>query len=315
MIMKIIVRNFRSLSTLPFRVTLLALVAIMIGPASVAFAHDGQPLAPHDIWSAWNGDLVVWLGLLLSVWAYGRGLAVLWHRPGVRHSLLGWRAASFVAGLGVLGLALISPLHALGSALFSAHMLQHVLLILVAAPLLSLGAPQGPFFLAIPWATRHQVGRVLREAAWLRSAQRILSQPVVVWGLHTLTIWVWHLPDFYQGALESEWFHSLEHLMFLGTGLLFWSVVWRAGHGLGVLSLFTLTLQSTLLSALITFAPWPWYSLYLTTTPLWNLTPLEDQQLAGVIMWIPAGFMYTFAALTLFMVWLTEIDQATRPST
>jgi putative membrane protein len=136
-----------------------------------------------------------------------------------------------------------------------------------------------------------------------------LSQLLVAWGLHTLTIWVWHLPDFYQAALESEWIHVLEHTLFLGTGLLFWAVILRPGYGIGVLSLFTLTLHSTLLSALITFAPWPWYTHYLDTAPLWHLTPLEDQQLAGVLMWIPAGLVYTLAALILFTAWLAKIDQ------
>lgn len=292
--------------------TVLAATLVSLGWliwAPLALAHDGQPLAPHDVWRAWNFDGLIWLSLGAGAWAYFRGLGVLWHRPGVQHQVLGWRAVSFAAGLGTLFVALVSPLHALGASLFSAHMVQHILLILVAAPLLTLGAPQSPFLLAVPWAQRHQLGRIWREAVWLRAARRVFTQPLAAWGLHTLTIWVWHLPDLYQGTLESEWIHVLEHALFLGTGLLFWSAILRPGYGAGVLSLFTLTVNTTLLSALMTFAPWPWYAHYVATAPLWHLTPLEDQQLAGVIMWIPAGLGYTLAALILFTAWLAKVDQ------
>lgn len=296
-----------------FWITLLALVVVvglLTVPTRLAFAHDGQPPAPHDIWHAWNGDLLIWFSLALGAWAYGRGLAVLWRRLGVRHTVLGWRLASFVAGLIVLFVALISPLHALGSALFSAHMLQHMLLILVAAPLLSLGTPHGPLLLAIPWTLRHQLGQAWRKAIWLQVAWRTLKPPVVVWGLHALTLWAWHLPDLYQATLQNEWVHILEHMNFLGSAVLFWSVLLRLGPGLGVLSVFALAMQSTLLGALMTFAPRPWYAAYTATTPAWNLTPLEDQQLAGVIMWIPAGVVYTLAALIFFWAWLASAERA-----
>jgi putative membrane protein len=286
-----------------------------------ALAHDGQPPAPHDLWSAWNWEPLIVLSLTLGAWIYARGLQVLRQRPGLRgagsrQTALGWRAASFTMGLIMLFLALISPLEALGAALFSAHMLQHILLIVVAPPLLILGVPLSSFLLGLSPSVRNLLGRRWRRAEWLRATWRTLTQPLVPWSLHTLSLWVWHVPMLYEAALQNDGIHLLEHLSFLGTALLFW---WKLMHpdgrmtlgaGFAILALFTMTLQGGLLGALITFAPTPWYTVYVNTTQSWGLTPLQDQQLAGAIMWIPAGAVYTLAALHLVMIRLASIERA-----
>jgi putative membrane protein len=301
-----------------------ACMLALTAPARVALAHDGQPIAPHDLWDAWNWEPAVWLGLGLSAWVYTRGLRALWRRGKEGRAALAWRGASFAAGLIALFIALISPLDRLGAALFSAHMVQHMALILIAAPLLVLGAPLGPLLLGLPESMRRDLGRWWRRAGpnfGLRAGWRApFGHPLVAWSLQVFALWAWHAPGLYQAALQSELVHPFQHLSFLGTALLFWWVIMTPpgktsseaqglGYGLAVFALFTTTLQSGLLGALITFAPRPWYAAYTTTTALWNLTPLEDQQLAGAVMWILGGVVYGLAALFLFMVWLTAIER------
>ena len=171
-------------------------------------------------------------------------------------------------------MALLSPLDALGSALLSAHMAQHLLLIVVAAPLLVLGQPA----LALLWALPSVVAGGLGgggAAAVLRGVWAALTLPLVAWLLHTAALWAWHAPPLNEAALDLPALHGVEHLSFLRTGLLFWWTVLAPGSagaassnprrmvdGLGALSIFALTLQSGLLGALMTFAPSPWYPAY-----------------------------------------------------
>ncbi len=283
------------------------MAAALSGPARAALAHPGQPPAPHDLWLAWNLEPAILLSLGLTAWAYARGRRA---RQPSRAGL------SFAAGLLVLAAALISPIDALGSALFSGHMLQHMLLILVAAPLLVLGAPLGPLLLGLPRAAQLRLGGIWQSARWLRAAGHALAQPFVAWSLHALVFWAWHAPGLYQAALRSELVHGLEHLSLLGTALFFWWAVLPArgarpaAQGLAVLLLFTMALQSGLLGALITFAPEAWYEAYRASTAAWGLTPLEDQQLAGASMWVASGAAYLLAALGVFAAWLNRIERA-----
>ena len=125
-----------------------------------------------------------------------------------------------------------------------------------------------------------------------------------------IALWCWHLPALYEAALSNGWLHGLEHATFLLTALLSWAAILAAGRrrtnrcGLAVLVLFVLATQSGLLGVLLTFAPRPWYPSYEATTEAWGLTPLADQQLAGVIMWIPAGSVYMVVALLLVSRWI-----------
>jgi putative membrane protein len=278
-----------------------------------AAAHDGEPPAPHDLWGAWNWDPILVLSLVLCGWVYAAGLQKLGQRPRHSHSIISWRSISFAAGWITLFVALISPLDAVSTALFSAHMLQHMLLIVIAPPLLVLGVSPVPFLLAFDLPVRRTLGQYWQTITWLKPAWRALTWPPVAWAVHVLTLWVWHLPWLYQAALKNEALHILEHLSFIFSALLFWWTILRLRRDLGrgdpgILALFTMALQGGLLSALITFAPTPWYAAYASTTLPWGRTPLEDQQLAGAIMWIPVGTIYTLAALILLMFALTRIE-------
>ena len=274
-------------------------------------AHPGQPLAPHDLWGAWNLDPVLLLGLLLAVWAYRRGRAS--SPGGQRRGVDLWRGRCFAGALVAVGVALVSPLDAASSALASAHMVQHVLLLLVAAPLLALAAPSSTLLRGSPLAVRRAIGRWRRRLRLTRANLRALRHPATVWLLHVGTLWFWHAAVPYDAALRSEPLHILEHASFLVTALLFWRVVigaraGRAAHGFSVLLIFAMAMQSVFLSVLLTFARTPWYSGYAATTVPWGLDPLADQQLAGAIMWIPAGMVYLAAALALMVVWVRATE-------
>jgi putative membrane protein len=130
-------------------------------------------------------------------------------------------------------------------------------------------------------------------------------------------LWFWHAAVPYDAALSSPPLHLLEHASFLATAVLFWHVVigargaGRAPNGLGVLLVFGMAMQSVLLSVLLTFARTPWYAGYARTTTPWGLDPLADQQLAGAIMWIPAGGVYLAAALALLASWVRSAEEGT----
>jgi cytochrome c oxidase assembly factor CtaG len=282
----------------------------------VLLAHLGQPLEPHDLWQAWSLAPGVWVSLLLAGWLYGRGAAGLGRRADSTRRLARWRGLAFASGLTVLAVALLSPLDALSTALFSAHMLQHMLLILAAAPLLVAGAPEVVLLWALRPATRRRVGGWWRQARPLGAPAGLLALPVVAWSLHALALWAWHAPLLYQAALGNEGLHLLEHASLLGTALLFWWLLWP-GHGparleqpLATLYLFAFALQSGLLGALMTFTRAPWYPAYSSTTAAWGLSPLDDQQLAGLIMWIPAGLVYVLAGLAILGCWLSRAEAA-----
>jgi len=274
-------------------------------------AHPGQPPAPHDLWSAWDLHPVLLGGLLLAAWTYHRGQSRGPKRPADR-----WRARCFTAALVALGLALLSPLDGLSSALASAHMVQHLLLLVVAAPLLALSAPSSAILRGSPLAVRRASGRWRRRLGLTHGNLGVLRHPAAVWLLSVGVLWFWHAAAPYDAALDSEPLHLLEHVSFLVTAVLFWHVVVgvrgtaRVSDGLGVLLVFAMAMQSVFLSVLLTFARTPWYSGYAATTAPWGLDPLTDQQLAGVLMWIPAGGIYLAVALALLVSWIraSEVD-------
>jgi cytochrome c oxidase assembly factor CtaG len=185
---------------------------------------------------------------------------------------------------------------------------------LVAAPLIALGAPAYAMLWAFAPGGRRAVGRWWQGSLPARVAG-VLGRPAVAWGLSVVALVFWHLPAPYRAALRDEGIHALEHLSFLGSGVLFWWVllrpdgVRRLDPGLGVLYVFTAMLPGGLLGALLTFAGRPLYAGQSAAAALWGLTPLGDQQLAGLIMWMPGGAVHLAAAAVLFVLWLRESEQ------
>ena len=270
-------------------------------------AHAGAPLAPHDLWGAWSLEPAVLLGLAVVTAGYARGMRRLWSAG--RRAVTGWQAATFAAGLAVVALALLSPLDALAGVLFAAHMAQHMLLVMVAAPLLVLGAPGLPLTVALGAGWRRRLALLRRHAAVV-VGRRLLSRPALAWGMHVGVLWAWHLPVPYQTALADDLVHAAEHASFLGSAMLFWWVLARRrlAPGFAMLYLFAAALQGSALGALLTLAPAPLYPLQAAGSALWGLTPLADQQLAGLVMWVPADLIYLGAAAALFLRWLTSME-------
>ena len=271
-----------------------------------AAAHEGLPLEPHDLWTAWEFDPLIVAGLAVAAFLYARG-----DRPG--RGIRRWERVCFWSGWVTLAIALISPLHPLGEALFSAHMAQHEIMMTLSAPLLVLGRPLVPSLWALPQTWRAPLGRAFINRWWNRVWLRI-SSPLGAWLLHFAALWGWHVPALFEATLVSDFVHSLQHITFLVTALLFWWAL-LAGHGrdrfgLGVFYLFTTVIHTCVLGALLTFSERLWYPLYAATTEPWGLTPLEDQQLGGLIMWVPASASYVIAGLALLALWIHEPDGA-----
>lgn len=282
--------------------------AFIVAQVTPAFTHEGRPPEPHDLWGAWSLEPILIFALALSAWLYGRGV----RRMAVANQAAP-RAIAFFVGWLALVVALVSPLDALGGALFSAHMTQHEILMLVAAPLLVLGRPLAPFLLALPLPWRRAVSKAGKSELAQRTWRWLIS-PAVAWLIHAAVLWVWHAPALFQATLENEAVHAAQHLSFLFSALLFCQALiygrdGQMGFGAAVVYVFTTAVHTSVLGALLTFSQTLWYPVYQETTAAWGLTPLEDQQLGGLIMWVPAGALYLVAGLGLLLLWLRESER------
>jgi putative membrane protein len=279
----------------------LALSAIAALPFA-ARAHEVTAAPAASPWTSWN--LAPWLLalLLLSAAGYGVGLWRLWRNAGSGRGIAKHQALSFALGWVSLVAALVSPLDPLGSQLFSAHMVQHELLMVVAAPLLVLGRPLATWTWALAPAQRRVVGRWVQSRGWT-ALWKVLTDPLVAWALHAIALWAWHIPALFNGALEHEGLHILQHFSFFGTALFFWWAVLghdprgRYAPGHSAAYLFTTMMHTAALGALLSLAPTPWYAPYIAQAAALGFDPVEDQQLGGLVMWVPAGLAYVIAAL------------------
>lgn len=271
----------------------------------------------RDLWNDWHPPLVISAGCLISLFLYLRGLKQLRRtRPDFP---LG-RAGSFAAGLAVLWLSLASPLEELADTILTAHMIEHLLLMVAVPPLLLAGWPTVPMLRGTPaWLRRFTVSPLLRSRA-LRRVEDVVVTPIFAWLAMSLTLLLWHIPGAYDYALEHETVHDLEHLCFLFTSLLFWWVLLRPwpsrAPALGwfaVLYLITADFVNTLLSALLAFAGRPVYSYYLTHANSFGLDPMTDQTLGASLMWVFGSLAFLVPALLLLGRQL-QGGSATQPS-
>jgi cytochrome c oxidase assembly factor CtaG/polyferredoxin len=246
---------------------------------------------------SWPFEPWVLASLSLTAGVYLRGWLSL-HRRDPRR----WpcsQPVAFAAGLLALYLALASPIESFTSLLLQVHMLQHVLLMMIVPPLVWLGAPLFPLLLGLPRPIRRYWAAPLMRWQRLRRTLETVTHPVPALVLFTATTWLWHLPPIYEFALLSYGWHYLQHICFLGTALLFWYPVIRPypsrpswSPWLLIPYLILADVQNTLLSALLTFSDQPLYSYYVERPRLGNLSALEDQAAAGVLMWVPGSVAY-----------------------
>jgi putative membrane protein len=253
--------------------------------------------------------LGVALPLAATAVLYAAGLRRLSRRSasyaGIGHAHI----AAFATGWLALAAALLPPLDPLGGELFSVHMIQHEILMLIAAPLLVLGRPLPIFLWAFPPRTRERLARTTRARA-IATIWRFLMRPLTAWTLHAAALWIWHAPALFDAALTDRTLHDAQHLSFVLTALIFWSALLNArareSQGAAILYLFTTTIHTGVLGALMTFASRPWY---LETAPHWGYAALEDQQLGGLIMWVPGSMVYIGFGLYLMGRWILSTER------
>jgi putative membrane protein len=206
----------------------------------------------------------------------------------------------FAAGLATLGLALLSPIDTLSNVLFLMHMTQHILLVMVAAPLILLGLPEA--FL-----------RPLIRDARLKALLAWLTHPFVVFMLYNLTLIAWHAPALYDAALQNRFIHDLEHAMFFYTALLSWWPLLspvrelpRLSYPAQMLYIFLIAIPGGILGAVLVFADSIFYTTYADAPRLWGLSALADQQVAALVMMVPGKAIYLIALTVVFFIWFNQ---------
>jgi cytochrome c oxidase assembly factor CtaG len=260
---------------------------------------------------SWSFDPWIVTPLLVFAVAYVAGIGTL-RRRSRRWQVASWQPAFFCAGWLSLAASLLSPLHWLGEHLFTFHMIEHEIIMAVSAPLLVLANPVGALLWSLPHRIRIRAGRLMRHNA-VHAAWKWLSAGSRATALHGVAIWVWHAPVTFDAAVTNVALHRLQHLSFFLSAVLFWwSVFRRSETGVAAWHVFITMLHTSLLGALMALAPRVLYGVQTAGAMAWGLTPLEDQQLAGIIMWVPAGTIYAGAALALAMIWIRQIAQRTR---
>ena len=253
---------------------------------------------------AWKPDVFAVITLTITLALYLAGLVRLSLRGGLSH-IPSFEMASFFAGFSVLTVSLLSPIATLSEWMFSAHMTQHELLMLVAAPLLAIGRPLVPMLWALPRHLRRRATRVKSSGIGA-----VATSPLAVFALHAVALWTWHVPSLYEAAVLDDRIHIIQHVCFTATAALFWWSLLRGrygrlGYGAALLYIFATALHSGGLGALLVLSEVPWFPLYVSrATGLAD--PLADQQLGGFLMWVPSGIMMMLFALAMFAAWLGE---------
>src|SRR4029453_7227734 len=287
--------------------TVLTALLIVLLAGRVANAHGGleHELTTPRALSPWDVMAVAVLALVGALYVFGlRRMAT----RGATHPV--HETVAFAGGWLTLFAATTPPLDALALERFSAHMVQHELMMLAAVPLLMAGRPLAVCLLGLPASLRPRVAAFFQQGTAIHT-WRVLTAPIVAWTLHGAAIWIWHAPALYEWAVRNESVHALQHLMFVGTSALFW---WgllygrygRAGYGAGVFYVFTTAVHTGLLGALVTFARSPLYPIYADRAAAHHADAVGDQQVAGLLMWVPAGILLTATVLALFAAWLGE---------
>lgn len=298
--------------------TLVALsVVLFAGPlARVVLAHGtGVPPEPDALafLSGWKGDPLIWLPVIVAALLWRSGVARV-NRAHPANRVAGRRTAAWMLGLLMILVALDSGVERYDTTLFADHMVQHMLLTLVVPPLLLYAGPITLLLRASSAATRRRWIFPILHARVVRT----LAFPVVAWVIFAGVMWGSHFSPLFDASLENEWLHRLEHGLFLSSALLFWWPVvgpdpspWRMRHGARVLYVGLQMPQNTFLAVAIAMSSVPLYQHYVTTVRSWGPTPLEDQQLAGSIMWLGGDLVFIGAVILLVLAWMRDDERRT----
>jgi putative membrane protein len=257
----------------------------------------------------WTLDPVLLVPLGLALLIFVTGWLQLSRRASARPS----GAGLFLSGWTVLTLALVSPLHEAGERSFTMHMIEHELIMLVATLLLASSNTGGVLAWGLPRALRLSLGGSWKSP--LQSLWKRLTEPITATAIQGVVMWVWHAPVLFDRALESSGWHIAQHASFFISSLLFWWAMLhpraRGGYGVSAACLFVTSLIGGALGALMSFSQSPWYADYaaMGMTGI-GLDPVADQQLAGLLMWIPGGLVHGIAALALFYRWLKSAEES-----
>ena len=291
----------------------LAAVATLALPG-IALAHGGYappPTFPGVLFEWRFEPVVLTLVALAAIGWLLLGNRVARAHPA--HPPSRWRDAAFLGGLATLVIALTSPIEAYEGQLFSVHMLQHMLIELVAAPLLLLGAPATLALRAASPSVRRGLLSILHSRV-----AAVLSFPLLAWVLFAAVNWGWHFSSLYDQALAVSWLHDLQHLTFLGAALLFWWPVvaadparWRLPHPVRLFYLFLAMPQNSFLGIALMSAPPSLYPHYLSNGRTWGPTPAVDQSVGGMLMWVGGDVVFLLAMGLVVAAWVRAEDRRT----
>jgi cytochrome c oxidase assembly factor CtaG len=291
-----------------------SLAAAALCVPSLALAHGATAPAPSlpGVHLAWRLDPIVIGALVVTAAAY------LWAVRRVdaahpRNQHAAYRTWLFCVGLATIGIALLSPIEAYEGSLFSVHMGQHMLLELLAAPLLLAGAPITLALRAASPSVRRRILAVLQSRV-----VHAISFPVVAWVLFAAVNWGWHFSVLYNEALENGLLHHLQHATFLGAALLFWWPAigadpspWRLPHPVRILYLFLAMPQNSFLGVALMSASTVLYSHYVTNQRDWGISPLDDQALGGVLMWVVGDVAFLVGMMVVVALWMRHEERRT----
>jgi len=276
---------------------------------SPALAHGAVPPMPRwpDTLLAWTIDplpLLALIGAALGYWWLVRRI----ERRHPRNPVPRTRHWAWMGGLAAVVAALLSPIETYSGALLTVHMVQHLLLQFVAAPLLLLAAPVTVLLRAVGPTARQGLLVVLHSRL-----VRVVTFPLLAWFLFAAVNWGWHLSDLYDLALEVDWVHYLQHLTLFGAALLFWFPVvgadpgpWRLPHPMRLFYLFLAMPQNSFLGVAILNAARVMYPHYATTVREWGPSPLVDQQAAGTLMWVWGDLALILAMFAVIAAWVRQ---------
>ncbi len=272
--------------------------------------------------TAWNFSPPIVIGLLVG--AIGYYLALRQLHLSARRIPPTWQIACYYGGLVTIAIALLGPVDTFNDELFFMHMIQHLSLMEIAAPLVLLGRPVQVVLRAISVKRSGPVLKTVLRPRWVRTTLTVLTAPLLATMAYNFNLGMWHIPAFYDAALRNETIHEIEHMMFFGFALLFW---WpmidpvprhhKMPKHWAMVAVFITMVVGIAIGAILTLSPGVIYPYYLTTAKPWGLTPMTDQQLGGVIMWVGGGFIYLLILIGLLISALGLEDEsvpASRPA-